>query len=105
MADYKLAEGKEPQFVASMLAFLHTALEGHDGRAVAKWAQDTFGILVTYGVAVPTVHWKVWDTKAQAYADPEYATKDLALAARRELGGNSARYRVERVPLGEAVTE
>jgi hypothetical protein len=97
--EYKLADGKEFEFVGSVLYQLERAKNG-PSKAVAKWAQDTLGVLVGLGYVDSLVFWSVRDTKTSTLEPEHYATKDLALARRRELGGNSARYRVESYPRG-----
>lgn len=95
MAEYKHVDCKELDVAIVVLSWLETAKDGRS--ANARWCQSLLDELVKRGYVVPTVVWRVRDTKYGRFEGPDYATKAEALDHRRRSGGNSARYRVESV--------
>lgn len=96
MAEYKVVNDRIPELVRFTLVELEWATQ-HERPLIANWAQRVLDDAVSVGVLVPHVWWAVRDTRAGTFAAENIPSKPAALAKRRELGGNSARYRVEPV--------
>lgn len=93
MDDYDVPADKDPYITGWMMSALTT--QAKRTGAVAKWAQAELDQLVAVGYIKPRVWWAVRDTQSGTFAAMNLPSKQAALAKRRELGGTSARFRVE----------